>query len=164
MFDRRLCVPNNDELKRKIMAEAHETGYTIHPGETKMYQTLRSTFWWRNMHREIATFVAKCLICQKIKAERRKPSGLLQPLRPLSQRKFDVITMDFVTGFPRSKRGCNAIWVIVDTLTKMTHFIPYRHGMSIEQMTQLYIKYLFKLHGAPTRIISDRDTRFTSRF
>ena len=72
--------------------------------------------------------------------------------------------MDFVTGLPRTQKASNAIWVIVDTLTKMAHFIPYRYGMSAEQMAQLYIKHLFKLHGAPTRIISDRDTRFTSRF
>jgi transposase InsO family protein len=163
LFDDRLCVPQSSVLKDKILAEAHDSGYAIHPGETKMYQTLKRHFWWKRMHREVAQYVARCLVCQKVKAERQRPAGLLRPL-PKSQRKFDIITMDFVTGLPKTQKNFNAVWVIVDTLTKVAHFIPYRYGMAPEQMARLYVRELFRLHGAPTQIISDRDTRFTSHF
>jgi transposase InsO family protein len=163
LFDDRLCVPKDPDLKSKILTEAHDSGYAIHPGETKMYQTLKRHFWWKKMHREIAQYVARCLVCQKVKADRRRPAGLIQPL-PKSQCKFDIITMDFVTGLPRTRLGHNAVWVIVDTLTKVAHFIPFRLGTSAEDMGRLYLAWQYRHHGVPKRIISDRDPRFTSRF
>ena len=69
-FRDRLCVSDMASLKDKILKEAHDSVYVIHPGETKMYQDLKRYYWWRNMHREIALFVAKCLTCQKVKADR----------------------------------------------------------------------------------------------
>jgi Integrase zinc binding domain len=144
LFGDRLCVPKDPDLKRKILTEAHDSGYAIHPDETKMYQTLKRHFWWKKMHREIAQYVARCLVCQKV--------------------KFDIITMDFVTGLPRTRLGHNTVWVIVDTLTKVTHFIPFRLGTSAEDMGRLYLAWQYRHHGVPTRIISDRDPRFTSRF
>ena len=80
MFKSRLCVPKrNAELKEEIMEEAHSSAYAVHPGSTKMYRTLKDFYWWPNMKREIAVYVSKCLICQQVKAERQKPSGLLEP-------------------------------------------------------------------------------------
>ncbi|KAJ3704742.1 hypothetical protein LUZ61_008447 [Rhynchospora tenuis] len=162
-FQNRVCVPDNQEIKNKILSEAHESGYTIHPGETKMYRNLKGYFWWRNMRREVARSVAKCLVCQKVKADRKRPPGLLHPLQ-ITDKKFDRITMDFVTGLPKTKRKHDAIWVIVDTLTKVAHFIPFRYGLTGEQMAFLYMQNQLRLHGSPVEIISDRDPRFTSRF
>ncbi|MEJ1443526.1 integrase zinc binding domain-containing protein, partial [Escherichia coli] len=76
----RLCVPNDSDLKYKIMMEAHNTPFAIHPGSTKMYRDLRHTFWWNNMKREIAKFISMCLTCQRVKAEHLVPKGPLQPL------------------------------------------------------------------------------------
>ena len=76
-FRNRLCVPNNTELKREIMEEAHKSAYTVHPGSTKMYRDLREVYWWNNMKREIADFVSRCLICQQVKVEHQRPAGLL---------------------------------------------------------------------------------------
>ena len=126
-FRDRLCVPNIDELKNEIMTEAHSTRYSIHPGSTKMYHNLKGRFWWNNMKREIAAFVSRCLACQMIKAEHQKPPGLLQPLE-IPEWKWEHITMDFVSGLPTTKKGNNAIWVIVDRLTKSAHFIPLKIG------------------------------------
>ena len=70
----------NEELKIELMEEAHSSAYAAHPGSTKMYQTLKDYYWWPNMKREIAAFVSRCLICQQVKAERQKPSGLLESL------------------------------------------------------------------------------------
>ena len=162
-FRDRLCVPDTTSLKGKILKEAHESVYAIHPGETKMYQDLKRYYWWRNMRREIARFVARCLTCQKVKADRQRPAGLIQPLEK-SQLKFDIITMDFVTGLPKTKSKDDAIWVIVDTLTKVAHFIAFRFGLTGEQMATLYLVRQHTFHGVPTKIISDRDPRFTSRF
>ena len=122
-FEGRLCVPNVSELKDIILKEAHDTRYSIHPGGTKMYQDLKELFWWHGMKREIAGYVAKCDICQRVKAEHQRPAGLVQPLR-VPEWKWEHIGMDFITGLPRSSKGHDFIWVIVDRLTKVAHYIP----------------------------------------
>ena len=123
LFKSRLCVPKrNEELKIEILEEAHSAAYAAHPGSTKMYRTLKDYYWWPNMKREIAAFVSRCLICQQVKAERQKPSGLLEPL-PIPVWKWDHITMDFVFSLPRTREGHDGIWVIVDRLTKSAHFL-----------------------------------------
>ena len=108
-------------------------------------------------------FVSRCLICQQVKAERQRPGGLLQPL-PIPSWKWDEITRDFVTGFPKSARKHDAIWVIVDRLTKSSHFIPFRVGQFTEILAEKYIREIVRLHGAPSTITSDRDTRFSSHY
>ena len=115
------------------------------------------------MKRDITEFVAKCLVCQQVKAEHRTPSGTLQPL-PILEWKWEHITMDFVVGLPRTRAGFDAIWVIVDRLTKSAHFLPVRTEFSLDRLAELYINEIVRLHGVPVTIVSDRDPRFTSRF
>ena len=122
-FEGRIWVPNDPELREEIMMEAHSLRYSIHLGSTKMYQDLRQNFWWPNMKREIAEYVSRCLTCQKVKSEHQRPSGLLQPLE-IPEWKWEHITMDFVVGLPATRKGYDAIWVIVDRLTKSAHFLP----------------------------------------
>ncbi|GFS42479.1 hypothetical protein Acr_00g0080050 [Actinidia rufa] len=129
-FQSRLCVPNIPEVKRQVLEEAHNTKFTMHPGGTKMYRDLKETFWWPGMKKEIAEFVSQCLSCQQVKAEHQRPAGLLQSL-PIPEWKWEHITMDFVVGLPNSPRGCNAIWVIVDRLTKSAHFLPVKTTYSL---------------------------------
>jgi len=112
-FRNRLCVPNNPELRKELLKESHDSVLTTHPGSTKMYQDLKSHFWWSGMKRDIAEYVARCLTFQKLKVEHQKSGGLLQPL-PILVWKWDHITMDFVVGMPRTQRHHDAIWVIVD--------------------------------------------------
>ncbi|KAF5207771.1 Transposon tf2-9 polyprotein, partial [Thalictrum thalictroides] len=119
----RLCVPDKDGLRKNVMDEAHRSRFTIHPGGTKMYQDLKRTYWWEGMKRDVGEYVSKCLTCQRVKAEHQKPSGLLKPL-PIPQWKWEHISMDFIDGLPRSKRGNESIWVVVDRLTKSAHFLP----------------------------------------
>ena len=128
-----ICVPNQPDLRKKIMSEAHESSYSIHPGGTKMYEDLRQIFWWDGMKKSIAYFVACCDICNKVKAEHQKPAGLLQPLS-VSQWKWDDVCIDFITGLPKTQRGNDAIWVIVDTLTKVADFIPIRTTYRADQL------------------------------
>uniref|UniRef100_A0A7N2MWN1 RNA-directed DNA polymerase n=1 Tax=Quercus lobata TaxID=97700 RepID=A0A7N2MWN1_QUELO len=162
-FGKRLCVPNDFAIKKEIMEEAHRIPYSVHPGSTKMYRDIRETYWWNNMKREIAQFVEQCLTCQQIKAIHQKPSGLLQPL-PIPEWKWECICMDFVTGLPRSPKGHEAIWVIVDRMTKTAHFIPVKMTYSLDQLAQIYIDEIMSLHGVPASIVSDRDPRFTSSY
>ncbi|KAL5540979.1 hypothetical protein UlMin_043776 [Ulmus minor] len=105
----------------QLLSEAHATPYSVHPGATKMYQDLKGRFWWSGMKKEVAEYVAKCLICQKVKAEHQRPGGELQPL-DIPEWKWDQITMDFVVGLPRTAKGHDAIWVVVDRLTKDARF------------------------------------------
>ncbi|XP_037492052.1 uncharacterized protein LOC119369595 [Jatropha curcas] len=103
------------------------------------------------------------LTCQQVKAEHQFPSGLLHPTA-IPEWKWDKVTMDFVTRLPLTPKKKNAIWVIVDRLTKSAHFLPVRTDFTMEQFAELYIDEIVRLHGVPSSIISDRDPRFTSRF
>jgi hypothetical protein len=115
------------------------------------------------MKRDVAQFVSRCLTCQQVKAEHQRTAGLLQPL-PIPEWKWEKIAMDFVSGLPRSSRGRDAIWVIVDRLTKSAHFIPFRVGQSTEALAERYMQEVVRLHGVPESIVSDRDSRFTSHY
>ncbi|RVX08770.1 Transposon Tf2-2 polyprotein [Vitis vinifera] len=130
---------------------------------TKMYKDLRQNYWWSGMKRDIAQFVAQCLVCQQVKAEHQRPAGSLQPLA-IPEWKWEHITMDFVIGLPRTLGGNNAIWVIVDRLTKSAHFLPMKVNFSLDRLASLYVKEIVRMHGVPVSIVSDRDPRFTSRF
>jgi hypothetical protein len=158
-----MCVPNNDEIKRLILEEAHKSGFSIHPGSTKMYHDLKKGYWWPNMKAEIAEFVSRCLVCQQVKVEHQKPGGLLQPLE-VPEWKWEHITMDFVGALPRNQKGQDSIWVIVDRLTKSAHFIPVKSTYKASQYAAIYIEQVVRLHGVPLSIVSDRDPVFTSRF
>ncbi|GJX19995.1 putative reverse transcriptase domain-containing protein [Tanacetum coccineum] len=121
------------------MHESHKSKYSIHPGSDKMYQDLKLLYWWPNMKADIATYVSKCLTCAKVKAEHQKPSGLLQqPEIPVW--KWERITMDFVSGLPRTPSGYDTIWVIVDRLTKSAHFLPMKKMDSMEKLTRLSLQ------------------------
>jgi hypothetical protein len=146
-----------------ILREAHKTPYTIHPSETKMYQDLKQNFWWKRMKVDVSKYVAACEICQRVKAEHKRPVGLLKPLE-IPEWKWEHITMDFVVGLPRSPRGRDAIWVVVDRLTKSAHFIPMKTTNSASELVPLYMKEVIRLHGVPKSIISDRDSKFVSKF
>jgi hypothetical protein len=108
MLGRHMYVPDNKGFKQKLLREAHESKFTVHPGSIKMYPDLKQYYWWPNMRKEVAGYVAKCSIFQQVKVEHRKPARLLQPL-PIPEWKWEMITMDFVSGLPRGKRGNNAI-------------------------------------------------------
>ena len=114
------------------------------------------------MKKDIAGFVARCLVCQQVKVEHQKPPGLLQPLK-IPEWKWEHITMDFVAGLPPT-RGNDSIWVIVDRLTKSAHFIPMKMRGSMDILAHKYIDNIVKLHGIPDSIVSDRDMRFVGRF
>ena len=115
------------------------------------------------MKKDIGDFVAKCLVCQQVKAEHQRPSGLLHPLS-IPEWKWEEISMDFIMELPWVQQGYNALWVIVDRLTKSTHFITIKDSTTTNQLGRIYIREIVRLHGVPKTIVSDRDSRFVSAF
>jgi hypothetical protein len=122
-----------------------------------MYHDLKATYWWYGMKRYVAEYVALCDTCQWVKAEHRRPAGLLQPLQ-VPEWKWEEIAMDFIMGLPRTQSGYDSIWVIVDWLTKVAHFIHAKTTYSGPQLAELYVSRIVCLHGVPKKIVSDRGT------
>jgi hypothetical protein len=159
----RICVPSIKELKEKILCEAHESAYSIHPGGNKMYHDLKATYWWYGMKRNIFEYVALCDTCQRVKVEHQRPARLLQPLQ-VPESKWEEIGMDFSVGLSKTQSGYDSIWVIMDWLTKVAHFIPVKATYFGPQLAELYMSRIVYLYGVPGKIVSDRGMQFTSRF
>jgi hypothetical protein len=115
------------------------------------------------MKRDVTNYVALCDTCQRVKAEHQQPAGLLQPLQ-VPKWKWKEIAMDFIVGLPRRHSGYDSIWVIVDQLTKVAHFIPVKTTYSGLQLVELYMSRIVFLLRVPKKIVSDRRTPFTSKF
>ena len=111
----------------------------------------------------MARFVFKCLSFQQVKFEHKKPTGLLQPL-PIAEWKWDHVTMDFVTGLPRTQQNKDSVWVIVDRLTNSAHFLSIRLTDFVLNLSKLYVKEIIRLHRIPLSIVSYRDPRYTLHF
>jgi transposase InsO family protein len=156
-------IPQDRNLNKEILDEAHLSEFTIHPGSTKMYRDLRENFWWSNMKGEIVEYVSGCDTCQRIKASHLKTAGQLQPLS-IPAWKWDDISMDFIVGLPLTPRKHDSIWVIVDWLTKTAHFILVHTTYSAERYAEIYVDLIVRLHGVPKTILSDRGTQFVAHF
>jgi hypothetical protein len=162
-FESRLVVPKNKDLKKKILDEAHLSKFSMHPGSTKMYHDMKPLYWWTRMKREIVQYVSECDTCQRIKASHLKSARALQPLT-IPSWKWDDISMDFIVGLPNTSRHHDSIWVIVDRLTKVAHFLPVHTTDKAQKYAELYIDQIVCLHGLPRTIVSDRGAQFVARF
>jgi hypothetical protein len=158
-----IYIPNFQELKNLILREMHNVPYAGHPGYQKTIATVKSQYYWPGMKKEVADFIAKCLECQKVKAEHRHPASLLHPL-PIPEWKWEVLNMDFITKLPRTNKQHDSIMVVVDKLTKTVHFIPVKLTHKAMNIVDVYMKEIANLHGIPKTIVSDRDPKFTSNF
>jgi hypothetical protein len=112
-FNNRIVVPKDDDVRQQILDEAHLSRYSIHPGSTKMYHDIKQHYWWTKMKIEIARYVVKCNTCTRVKAIHMKTAGPLQSLH-IPTWKWEDISMDFIVGLPRTAKGFDSIWVIVD--------------------------------------------------
>jgi hypothetical protein len=127
-----------------------------------MFQDLRREYWWPNMKFDITRYVSKCLTCLQVKAEHQKPYHRIQPL-DIPEWKGTKITMDLIMKLPRTPKGYDAIWVIVERSTKSAHFLPIRETYSFEWMAELFVREIVAKNGVPVSIVSDQDTCSTSR-
>lgn len=161
----RLCVPDNDELRQKVLFSEHDDPARGHPGVFKTTHFIKKKYFWPGMTADSKQYVSTCEKCQRNKHRQTKPPGLLNVL-PIPEARWQDVTMDFITGLPNSN-GNNSIWIIVDRLTKRAHFIPVNMGdseSSAKNCAKVFQKEFQRLHGIPETIISDRDVRFTSTF
>ena len=157
----RLWVP--EAFYTDLIQEVHDQPACGHPGVARTYLLLRREYYWRGMRSTVTQYVQNCYTCHRVKASRHREHGLLQPL-PIPQKRWQDITIDFVTGLPLSN-GNNAIMTTVDRLTKERHYIPCfagDEGTSAEATTDMLVREVFRLHGLPASIISDRDPQFVA--
>ena len=133
-----------------------------HFGAKKMEEVLSTHFFWPRMRRDVERYVARCATCQKAKS-RLNPHGLYMPL-PVPSTPWADISMDFVLGLPRTKRGRDSIFVVVDRFSKMAHFIPCHKSDDAVHIADLFFQEIVRFHGMPSTIVSDRDAKFLSHF
>jgi hypothetical protein len=146
-----------------ILREMHNVPYAGQPSYQKTIAAIKSQSYWPGMKKEVSYFIAKCLECQKVKAEHRHQAGLLQPL-PIPEWKWEFLTMDFITKLPKSNKQHDSIMIVVDKLTKDAHFISVKLNHKETNIIDVYMKGIDRLHGIPKTIVSDRDPKITSNF
>ena len=156
----RLYVPQ--VVRKEVMYECHDTLWAGHPGGDKTMEMLTRRYFWPHMDKEVEAYVRGCQVCQQDKAERCKPAGLLQPLS-IPNQPWESLSMDFIISLPESQ-NYTGIFVVVDRLTKYAHFVAYESPANAEYVAKLFFANVFKYHGLPREIISDRDSRFTGKF
>jgi hypothetical protein len=157
----KLCIPPSS-IRLLLLQEAHGGGLMGHFGVKKTEDILTAHFFWPKMRRDVVCFVARCTTCQKVKS-RLNPHGLYMPL-PAPSVPWEDISMDFVLGLPRTKRGRDSIFVVVDRFSKMAHFIPCHKTNDASHIVDLFFREIIRLHGVPNTIVSDRNTKFLSHF
>ena len=160
--DLRLVVPKGD-VRNKVLHLCHDSPASGHKGQARTRELLGRYFVWPNWKKDVNLYVRTCPICQRTKADQRRPAGLLQPL-PVANKKWESIATDLVVALPETDRGYDAIAVFLDRLTKMLHLVPTTTKVTAEGYARLFFDNVWKLHGLPRSIVSDRDTRFTSTF
>jgi hypothetical protein len=161
-YRNRIWVGNDTALQQRLISEFHSSAWGGHSGVPVTHMRLKQCFAWKGMKSAVKAFVQSCSICQQSKYDRTKSPGLLQPL-PVPDSAWQVISMDFIEGLPLS-HSSNCILVVVDLLTKYAHFVALRHPFSASGVAKAFFHNVYRLHGLPCAIISDRDRIFTSHF
>ena len=144
------------------MKQLHDGITAGHPGREKTLELLTRNYYFPGMRKFVNKYVDHGDTCARIKPTRHAPYRLLKPLE-IPKRPWQSISMDFVTGLPESN-GHDAMWVVVDRLTKMAHYIPCNETTDTRQFAHMFITHVFKLHGLPLDITSDRGSLFTAEF
>jgi hypothetical protein len=160
-YKNKLYIGDSTNLKMKLFNSFHASSFGGHSGQRVTLHRLKAVFHWPRMKQFIEEQVSQCPVCQISKNEKVQYPGLLQPLN-IPTAKWSEISMDFVEGLPKS-HGKDVILVVVDRLTKYAHFIPLSHPYTVHKVATLFMENIFKLHGLPKIIVSDRDRIFTSK-
>jgi hypothetical protein len=142
-----------DEEKIKRIQEYHDSPVAGHPGRAKTYDLLSRSHSWNQMKKDVDRYVRNCHTCQRSKATHRKTHGLLRPLQ-IPEQPWKDLSMDFMVGLPESE-GFNAVWVVIDCLTKMQHLVPCTDQVDAKKLGEMYIKEVFRLDRLPETIVSD---------
>uniref|UniRef100_A0A8C6PCD2 Gypsy retrotransposon integrase-like protein 1 n=1 Tax=Nothobranchius furzeri TaxID=105023 RepID=A0A8C6PCD2_NOTFU len=157
--NRTLFVPPS--VRHKVINWAHTAKFSVHPGISRTVALIRRSFWWPTMFKDVKEYVSACQTCARNKGSNQPPFGLLHPL-PIPSRPWSHIALDFVTGLPPS-RGFTVILTIIDRFSKACHLVPLKALPSAADTATLLVKHVFRLHGIPAEILSDRGPQFISR-
>ena len=149
-------------MRENLIQEKHNGGMAGHFGSDKTYGQLSHFYFWPKMRSQVEKFVSRCRICQHAKG-RSQNTGLYTPLL-VPTRPWDSVSMDFILGLPRTQKGNDSIFVVVDRFTKMAHFIPCFKTSDATHIANLFFNEVVKLHGFPRSIVFYRDVRFTGHF
>ena len=155
-------IPDTDNLHLQLVQERHDSPIAGHPGRRKTQQLVSKDYWWPGLRTFVNQFVDTCDLCRRTKTPRHRPYGHLKSL-PTPPFPFSSVSMDLIEQLPISN-GFDAILVVVDRLTKMATFIPTTGTMTAEDLARLYLNNIWRYHGLPQTVISDRGSEFTSRF
>ena len=159
----RLCVPDDLQLRTRILAECHDAVTGAHFGRDKTLDAVKSRFAWDGLATAVDKYVATCDACQRNKPSQQSTPGLLMPL-PIPDRPCLAWTQDAVTGLPKTKRGHDAIQVYVERLCKLKHFAATHSTDGAAELASSFVHTVVRPHGVPESIVSDRDPRFTAHY
>ena len=161
-MEERVYVPNNKELREEILREHHDPADIGHPGQHRMTELLKRTYWWPGLKEDVKKYIQGCFKCQQNKVQHQKKAGELHPLE-IPQGPWQEISIDIIGPLPKSN-GMDAIVVIVDQFTKMIHLKATTTNVSSEGIAKIYRDDIWRLHGIPRKILSDKGPQFTSNF
>ena len=154
-------MPDDGELKRRIIQELHSTPYSAHPGIQRTIGRVRKSFYWKGMLGDIRQTVENCPVCQMEKSDHQAAKGKLMSTQ-IPEEKWKEISIDFVTDLPMTQGKKDSILTIVDKATRMVHLVPCRKNITAVATAQLLWQHVVKLHGVPRVIYSDRGPQFTA--
>ena len=159
-YGKKIWIPEDEGLRMTIISQYHDSSLAGHGGIAKTTELVSRQYYWPKMRETIKRYVKNCDTCQRSKVVRHAPYGLLQP-NEVPDQPWRSITMDFITDLPKSD-GYETIFVVIDRLTKMSHFISFKKDLDARQFTTIFMQHIARLHGIPRDIISDKGSLFTS--
>ena len=158
----RIYVPKDQELRRRIVEQHHDSRIAGHPRRWKTLELVSRSYWWPQMSRYIGQYCSTCDLCLRTKIQRRPPMGELRPL-PVPAGRWEVASVDFIVELPEA-HGHDAVMVVVDSTGKRGHFIPAHTTTTAQGAALLFLNNVWKLHGLPNSVISDRGPQFVAEF
>ena len=158
----RIYVPNNKDIKEEILKEYHDPADIGHPGQHRMQELIKRTYWWPGLKEDVKKYVQGCVKCQQNKVQHQKKAGKLHPLE-IPEGPWQDISIDMIGPLPRSNE-MDAILVIVDCFTKMIRLKATTTSLSSERVAKIYKDKIWKIHGIPKMVLSDRGPQFASKF
>ena len=162
LFEGRIYVPKDPQLRHDILQAHHDSTISGHPGQWKTLELVTRNFWWPGVSNYVARYVKSCDKCNRTKTYPAAPAGPLMP-NEIPQRRWQIVTVDLITGLP-SSHGFDAIWVTVDRLSKRIHVAPTTGEIDSVGVARLFRDHVWRNHGLPEQIISDRGPQFVSNF
>lgn len=158
----RVVVPNDSDLKHRILYEYHDAPASGHLGREKTFLAVARDFYWPHMYKWVRKYVRACDTCQRVKPTYTSKAPLMS--LPIERDCWRSISMDFIFGYPKDSRGRTGIFVIVDRFSKMAHLVPVSEKISSKETARVFLDTIFRHHGMPESIVSDRDPRFVASF